>query len=133
MSCSPVELAQKNQSVLVTWQRYRKESSFDNFVEFAVSLNSFTEFLIARGPNGLLHNARELELMVSYGMKNQAVLRAATSTAARLLRLGDRVGRIKPGLLADVIAVQGDPEKDITALRRIKLVIKGGTIYRQEP
>ena len=78
-------------------------------------------------------NARELELMVSYGMKNQAVLRAATSTAARLLRLGDRVGRIKPGLLADVIAVQGDPEKDITALRRIKLVIKGGTIYRQEP
>ena len=61
MSCSPVELAQKNQSVLVTWQRYRKESSFDNFVEFAVSLNSFTEFLIARGPNGLLHNARELE------------------------------------------------------------------------
>lgn len=61
MSCSPVELAQKNQSVLVTWQRYRKDSSFENFVEFAVSLNSFTEFLIAKGPNGLLHSARELE------------------------------------------------------------------------
>ena len=61
MSCSPVELAQKNQSVLLTWQRYRKESLFDNFVEFAISLNSFTEFLIAKGPNGLLHSSRELE------------------------------------------------------------------------
>ena len=61
MSCSPVELAEKNQSVLVTWQRYRKDSTFENFVEFAISLNSFTEFLIAKGPNGLLHSARELE------------------------------------------------------------------------
>lgn len=61
MPCSPVELAEKNQSVLVTWQRYRKDSTFENFVEFAISLNSFTEFLIAKGPNGLLHSARELE------------------------------------------------------------------------
>lgn len=75
-------------------------------------------------------NARELELMVSYGMSSEAALRAATSGAARVLRLAERVGRVKPGLLADLIAVEGDPKKDITALRRIKLVLKGGVTYR---
>jgi imidazolonepropionase-like amidohydrolase len=74
-------------------------------------------------------NARELELMVSYGMASEAALRAATSGAARVLRLTERVGRVKPGLLADLIAVEGDPQKDITALRRIKLVMKGGITY----
>lgn len=78
-------------------------------------------------------NARELELMVDYGMPSDAALRAATSTAARVLRLADRVGRIKPGMLADLIAVSGDPKKDIAVLRRIKLVMKAGVIYRQEP
>jgi imidazolonepropionase-like amidohydrolase len=73
--------------------------------------------------------ARELELMVDYGMPPVLALRSATSVAAKVLQLPDR-GLIRAGMLADVIAVAGDPTKDISVLRRVSLVIKGGTIYR---
>jgi imidazolonepropionase-like amidohydrolase len=76
-------------------------------------------------------NARELELMVDYGMKPDAALKSATSIAARVLHMESRIGRLKEGLLADVIAVDGDPSRDISALRRVRLVMKGGTVYRQ--
>ncbi len=72
-------------------------------------------------------NARELELLVDYGMSPAAALQSATSVAARVLHLEDQVGRIAPGLLADVIAVEGDPTRDISALRRVSFVMKGGT------
>jgi imidazolonepropionase-like amidohydrolase len=71
-------------------------------------------------------NARELELMVDYGMSPAAVLVAATSGNAKIFHAEDRVGRIAPGLLADLVAVDGDPTKDITAVRRVKLVMKNG-------
>ena len=70
-------------------------------------------------------NAREIELMVAYGMPPLAALRAATSVNARLFHLADR-GRIAPGLLADLVAVEGDPLADVSALRRVVLVTKGG-------
>jgi imidazolonepropionase-like amidohydrolase len=75
--------------------------------------------------------ARELELLVEYGMKPPEVLRAATSIAAKVLRLDDRLGAIKPGLLADILCVEGDPTQDIKALRHVKLVMKDGSIYRE--
>jgi imidazolonepropionase-like amidohydrolase len=73
-------------------------------------------------------NVRELELMVDYGMRPIDAVRSATSINARLFRQGDRVGAVKPKLFADLIAVDGDPTTDVGALRRVKLVMKGGKI-----
>jgi imidazolonepropionase-like amidohydrolase len=75
-------------------------------------------------------NARELELLVAYGMKPVDVLRSATSIDAKVFHMDDRIGSVKQGLLADLIAVDGDPTRDIAAVRKVRLVMKGGTIYR---
>lgn len=75
--------------------------------------------------------ARELELMVDYGMKQVDALRAATAVAAKTLQLDNRLGVIKPGFLADLIAVGGDPTRDIKSLRHVKLVMKGGVVHHR--
>jgi imidazolonepropionase-like amidohydrolase len=77
-------------------------------------------------------NVRELEMMVEYGMEAEDALRSATSVNADLFHIDAKVGRIKSGLLADIIAVHGDPTEDISALREIRLVVKGGEIVRRE-
>ena len=77
-------------------------------------------------------NAREMETMAEYGMKPLAVLRSATSVNARVFGIGDSLGNLKPGYLADIIVVRGDPTKDIHAVRQVRLVIKNGVIYRRE-
>lgn len=74
-------------------------------------------------------NWREMELMAAYGMKPVEVLKAATSVNADVFGYGDQIGRIKKALLADIIAVQGDPSVDIQNIRQIRFVMKGGKIY----
>lgn len=71
-------------------------------------------------------NARELEMMVEYGMNPLNVLKSATSINADVFHIENEVGRIKEGLLADMIAVEGNPAQKISDIRNIKLVIKDG-------
>jgi imidazolonepropionase-like amidohydrolase len=77
-------------------------------------------------------NVRELEMMVDYGMATGDVLHAATAGNARIFELDDR-GRVAPGLLADLVAVSGNPSRDISALRAVAMVMKGGVIVRGGP
>jgi imidazolonepropionase-like amidohydrolase len=79
-------------------------------------------------PHG--ENAREMELMVEYGMKPIDVLRSATSVNADVFGYGGKIGRIRGGLLADIVAVQGDPSANIDALQKIIFVMKDGKIYK---
>jgi imidazolonepropionase-like amidohydrolase len=75
--------------------------------------------------------ARELELMVQYGMTPAEALKADLINGARLLGWEGEIGELKPGYLADVIAVEGDPVKDISAVTKVKFVMKGGVVYRR--
>ena len=77
------------------------------------------------------NNGREMELMVEYGMKPIDVLRSATSVNADVFGYPNKIGRIKKELLADIVAVEGDPSADIRNVRKIKLVIKEGVVYKK--
>jgi imidazolonepropionase-like amidohydrolase len=76
-------------------------------------------------------NVREMELMVEYGMKPFDVLKSATSVNADVFGYANKTGRIKKGLLADIIMADGDPSIDISALRKIVFVMKDGKIYKE--
>ena len=75
-------------------------------------------------------NMREMVLMQQAGMPAIAVLTAATSGNAHIFHLAD-VGSLKPGLLADIVAVEGDPTRDVAAVKAVRLVMKGGVVVRQ--
>ena len=76
-------------------------------------------------------NAREMELMVEYGMKPAEVLKSATSVNADVFGYAEKIGRVQKGLLADIVAVQGDPSRTISDVRNVILVMKNGKIYKQ--
>jgi imidazolonepropionase-like amidohydrolase len=79
-----------------------------------------------------LNEAKEFEYYVNYGMTPMQAIRTATTSAAELLGWSDRMGTIEPGKWADVVAVSGDPLKDITELERVKFVMIGGSVFKNE-
>jgi imidazolonepropionase-like amidohydrolase len=75
-------------------------------------------------------NAREFELMVEGGMPPMEAIQSATLTAAKLLKIDDRLGTVEAGKTADLVAVAGDPLKDISLMRDVKFVMKEGKVYK---
>jgi imidazolonepropionase-like amidohydrolase len=104
-----------------------KKQSFKAALESGVTIGM-------GGDVGVYHhgdNASEMELMVEYGMKPMEVLKAATSVNAKALHLEDKVGMIKPGMLADLVIVGGDPSQNVSAVRKVMFVMKDGIVYRR--
>ncbi len=102
----------------------RKRASFKAALDAGVTILSGSDVgVFTHG-----ENARELELMVNYGMSATDTLKAATSVAGRVLHMD--IGLVKSGSHADLIAVDGDPTKDISATRRVRFVMKGGIVYK---
>lgn len=83
------------------------------------------------GPLAHGDNYKEVEGLVDNGLTPLQALRAATVNDAKMLGMGERLGAVKAGFLADLIAVKGDPTKDIKAIEAVDLVMKGGTVYKR--
>ncbi|MFS4491460.1 amidohydrolase family protein [Maribacter sp. 2308TA10-17] len=100
---------------------------------FKLALESGVDIVFGGDVGVFTHgkNYRELELMVDYGMKPLAVLKSATSLNAKVFHLNN-LGKLQKGFLADIIAVEGNPAKDISAMRNVKFVMKDGEVYKNE-
>jgi imidazolonepropionase-like amidohydrolase len=105
----------------------RKKAVFKLALDSGVTIGSGSD--VGVFPHG--DEAREVELMAAFGMPVMDALKAATSVNAEILHMDDRIGRVKQGLLADLIAIQDDPAKDLSKLHNVKFVMKNGAIYKQ--
>jgi len=106
-----------------------RSDMFRNAVKMGVRISFGTDAAVY--PHG--QNAKEFKLMVDLGMSPIEALKSATGNDAELLGIGQKVGTLEKGELADVIAVPGDPTADITATERVAFVMKEGKIIRQGP
>ncbi|PYK75674.1 MAG: amidohydrolase [Verrucomicrobia bacterium] len=106
-----------------------RSEMFRNAVKMGIKISLGTDAAVY--PHG--QNAKEFKLMVDLGMSAIDALKSATSNDAELLGIGQKVGTLEKGKLADVIAMPGDPTSDITATERVSFVMKEGKIIRQGP
>lgn len=105
-----------------------KDAAFRRAIAAGLPIGFGTDAAVI--PHG--ENAKELEVRVKLGESPMAAITSATSLNAEIIGWSDRVGSIEPGKFADLIAVAGDPLRDITALQRVGFVMKGGVVYREE-
>jgi imidazolonepropionase-like amidohydrolase len=103
---------------------------------FPIALHKGVKIALGTDAGGFdwkeLSQAKEFEYYVQYGMSPMQSIRSGTKVAAELLGWGDRLGTIEAGKWADIVAVSGDPLKDITELQRVKFVMKAGNIFKDE-
>ncbi|HEY6905544.1 MAG TPA: amidohydrolase family protein [Candidatus Acidoferrales bacterium] len=118
---APAEAAREHQMLDLKVQNFRKQIAAGVPMVVGSDVGPF--------PHGT--QARELELMVKYGMTPLATLQADLLNGAKLLAWEGQIGALEPGYLADVIAVEGDPLQDISTLRNVSFVMKGGIVYKK--
>ncbi len=121
-AASPTQAAHERQILDLHAQEFRKQLAAGVPMAIGSDVGPF--------PHGT--QARELVLMVRYGMTPLAALQADLLNGARLLGWQGQIGVMKPGYLADIIAVPGNPLQDIAVLQKVKFVMKGGAVYENE-
>jgi imidazolonepropionase-like amidohydrolase len=107
-------------------------STLEHAIKMGVKIALGTDQFPYEPNDGTTATIREAQYYVEAGMTPLKALRSATIEAATMLGVQDRLGRVERGMLADLIVTDADPSRDIKALRGIKLVMKGGTVYRNE-
>jgi imidazolonepropionase-like amidohydrolase len=125
----------KNETVSPEMRKYLDQllKDTDGEIQMATSLGlKIAAGFDAAGPEGQGKNADELIALTKRGMSPIDAIRAATINAAQLLSWQDKVGALEPNHYADVIAVEGDPLKDITEVQKVKFVMKGGVVIKDQ-
>ncbi|HYG61598.1 MAG TPA: amidohydrolase family protein [Thermoanaerobaculia bacterium] len=119
----PPEIAEKARAAVAA-----RSATFRKALQIGVKIAFGTDSAVS--PHGL--NAQEFALLVDHGMSPAAALRSATSAAADLLGLAKTIGTLEPGKEADIVAVPGDPLADIRAMEKVRFVMKGGRVFKDE-
>jgi imidazolonepropionase-like amidohydrolase len=120
-AATPAVAAHEHQMTEIHAQEFKKQLAAGVPIAMGSDVGPF--------PHGT--QAREFVLMVKFGMTPLAAIQAGTINGAKLLEWQDKIGALKPGYMADIVAVPGNPLEDITALQKVSFVMKSGVVYRK--